>query len=71
MWSTPRQPINNQKQKPAYLAAGGGLLSSLPDMMKFGQMLVNGGELNGVRVLKPETVKAMTMDQVRYVWFTC
>lgn len=34
-------------------------------MMKFGQMLVNGGELNGVRVLKPETVKAMTMDQVR------
>lgn len=35
--------------------------------MKFGQMLVNGGELNGVRILRPETVKAMTRDQVRCV----
>lgn len=30
------------RQKPAYLAAGGGLLTSLTDMMKFGQMMVNG-----------------------------
>jgi CubicO group peptidase (beta-lactamase class C family) len=40
-------------------AGGHGLVSTLPDYARFCQMLVNGGELNGVRILRPETVKLM------------
>ena len=40
-------------------SGGGGLVSTLGDYARFCQMLANGGELNGVRVLKPETVKLM------------
>ena len=38
---------------------GGKLVSTAPDYMRFCQMLLNGGELNGVRVLKKETVELM------------
>jgi len=38
---------------------GGGLVSTAPDYMRFCQMLLNGGELNGVRILKKETVELM------------
>ncbi|MXV73329.1 beta-lactamase family protein [Candidatus Poribacteria bacterium] len=38
---------------------GGKLLSTAPDYMRFCQMLLNGGELNGVRILKKETVELM------------
>lgn len=43
---------------------GWGLTSTLDDYMKFAQMLVNKGELNGVRVLKPETVQLMSTNQL-------
>ena len=32
--------------------------------MRFAQMLANGGELDGVRILKPETVKLMHTDHL-------
>ena len=38
---------------------GGGLVSSASDYMRFCQMLLNGGELDGVRILKRETVERM------------
>lgn len=41
---------------------GTGLVSSLDDYMRFARMLANGGELDGVRILKPETVALMTTD---------
>jgi CubicO group peptidase (beta-lactamase class C family) len=41
-----------------------GLTSTLDDYMRFARMLVNGGELDGVRVLKPETVKLMSTSQL-------
>ncbi len=37
----------------------GGLRISLPDLARIGQMLLRGGEVDGVRLLKPATVKAM------------
>ncbi|HEY2159130.1 MAG TPA: serine hydrolase domain-containing protein, partial [Isosphaeraceae bacterium] len=43
-----------------YFSGGAGLTSTAGDYARFLQMLLNGGELDGVRVLKPETVKAMT-----------
>ena len=49
--------------KPAKLFSGaGGLVSTAPDYVRFCQMLLNDGELDGVRVLKAETVKAMTTN---------
>ena len=45
--------------KPKFLSGGGGLVGTATDYMRFAQMLANGGELDGVRILKPETVKLM------------
>ncbi len=39
-----------------------GLTSTLDDYMRFARMLVNGGELDGVRILKPETIRLMATD---------
>ncbi|AKC86925.1 beta-lactamase [Pseudoxanthomonas suwonensis] len=41
---------------------GWGLVSTLDDYMRFARMLVDGGELDGVRVLRPETVRLMASD---------
>ncbi len=38
---------------------GGALISTAPDYMRFCQMLLNGGELEGIRILKQETVELM------------
>jgi len=39
-----------------------GLVSTLDDYMRFTRMLLNGGELDGARILKPETVKLMATN---------
>jgi CubicO group peptidase (beta-lactamase class C family) len=43
----------------------GGLSSTAADMGRFGQMLLNGGELDGHVILKPETLAAMWTPQYR------
>ncbi|MEX0648003.1 MAG: serine hydrolase domain-containing protein [Balneolaceae bacterium] len=43
---------------------GWGYTSILDDYMTFAQMLVNEGELNGTRILKPETVRLMATNQL-------
>ncbi|MBV8775948.1 MAG: serine hydrolase, partial [Alphaproteobacteria bacterium] len=43
---------------------GGGLVSTAADYLRFCQMLLNGGELDGVRILKAETVRRMTTDSL-------
>jgi len=45
--------------KPALASGGGGLVSTATDYMRFCQMLLNGGQLNGVRLLSPRTVELM------------
>jgi len=54
-------PYEGQRR---YLSGGGGLCSTVPDYARFAQMLLNGGELDGVRLLSPTTVKMMSTDQV-------
>lgn len=46
-------------------SGGGGLVSTVPDHFRFFSMLLNGGELDGARLLKTETVKQMIGHQVR------
>jgi CubicO group peptidase (beta-lactamase class C family) len=46
-------------QEPEFHAGGGGLYSTAPDYIRFIRMLLNGGALDGSRVLESETVKLM------------
>ena len=41
------------------LSGGGGLHGTAPDYIRFLRMLLNGGELDGARVLQPETVRSL------------
>ena len=43
----------------AYFSGGGGLMSTAEDYLQFAQMLLNGGQLNGKRLLGPHTVDVM------------
>jgi CubicO group peptidase (beta-lactamase class C family) len=45
-------------------SGGAGLLSTARDYARFLQMLLNGGELDGVRILSPRTIDLMTSNQV-------
>jgi len=47
-----------------YFSGGAGLVSTADDYFRFCQMLLNGGELEGVRLLRAETVELMTRNQV-------
>jgi CubicO group peptidase (beta-lactamase class C family) len=49
---------------PALLAGGGGLVSTAGDYHRFTQMLLRGGELDGVRLLGPRTVAYMTRNHL-------
>lgn len=46
------------------LSGGGGLLSTASDYLRFAQMLLNGGDLDGHRVLKRETVTLMMQNHL-------
>lgn len=48
--------------KPSFLAGSGGLMSTAEDYWRFSQAMLNGGELNGARILKPETVSLMHVN---------
>jgi len=47
-----------------YFSGGGGLVSTAADYLRFSQMLLNGGELDDVRILGLETVELMTQDHL-------
>lgn len=60
-----RAPDTNQegaKNKPTLLMGGAGLMSTAMDYARFVQMLLNGGQLDGVRILSPKTVELMRSD---------
>lgn len=48
----------------ALTPGGFGLASTLDDYQRFARMLLNGGTLDGARILKPSTVKLMATDQL-------
>ena len=49
---------------PTFLSGGGGLVSTTADYLRFAQMLLNGGELDGARVLGRKTVELMTTNHL-------
>jgi CubicO group peptidase (beta-lactamase class C family) len=48
--------------RPALLEGTVGLVTTVPDYMRFAQMLLNGGQLGGVRILRPQTVEMITTN---------
>ncbi len=49
---------------PEFLSGGGGLVSSAADYLRFTRMLLGGGEIDGVRLLSPRTLRMMASNQL-------
>ncbi len=59
------QPIAFElPQDPEFHMGGGGLYSTAHDYMRFIHMILNKGELDGARVLKPETIALMAQNHI-------
>ncbi|HEX2384064.1 MAG TPA: serine hydrolase [Acidimicrobiales bacterium] len=52
------------RKLPTFLSGGGGLVSTTMDYLRFAQMLANGGEIDGTRVLGRKTVDLMTTNHL-------
>jgi CubicO group peptidase (beta-lactamase class C family) len=57
-------PMLDVTRKPMYLAGGQGLVGTAADYLRFAQMLLNGGELDGTRIVAKKTVDYMTTDHL-------
>jgi CubicO group peptidase (beta-lactamase class C family) len=51
-------------QPPGLPSGGGGLYSTAVDYLRFAQMVLNGGELNGVRLVAPSSIELMRANHV-------
>jgi CubicO group peptidase (beta-lactamase class C family) len=61
----PDDPANDNFKKPVTLfSGGGGLVSTIGDYSRFARMLLNGGELDGARILKDSTVQMIMSNQL-------
>ena len=60
----PDLPPANGSKIAGFESGGGGLYSTAGDYLRFGQMLLNGGELDGVRILSRKSIETMTTNQL-------
>ncbi len=51
-------------QPPSFISGGGGLVSTAADYLRFCRMLLNGGTLDGTRLLSPKTIELMTANHL-------
>ncbi len=56
--------VPDVRSPPKILSGGGGMVSTAGDYGRFAQMLLGGGELDGVRILSRKTVELMTSDHL-------
>jgi CubicO group peptidase (beta-lactamase class C family) len=49
---------------PGFVSGGGGLVSTAADYLRFCRMLLNGGTLDGVRIVSPKTLELMTLNHL-------
>ncbi len=49
---------------PSFISGGGGLVSTAADYLRFCRMLLNGGALDGTRLLSPKTIELMTVNHL-------
>ena len=57
-------PDSRSAQEPTYFSGAGGLVSTARDYFRFQQMMLNGGELEGVRILGRKTIELMTLNHI-------
>ena len=57
-------PFPDYDESPVYEAGGGGLISTVDDYLKFARLLLGDGEVDGVRLLKAETVRDMRANRL-------
>jgi CubicO group peptidase (beta-lactamase class C family) len=62
--TTGKRPPLPDKTKKGWQSAGGGLVATASDYARFCQMLLNGGELDGVRIISRNSVEQMTKNQL-------
>ena len=55
---------NKADAPPRYESGGAGLLSTIDDYARFAQMLLNGGSLDGTKILSPRTVQYLTSGEL-------
>jgi CubicO group peptidase (beta-lactamase class C family) len=58
------QPVRLLSERPKFDCGGACAFSTAGDYLRFGQMLLNGGSIDGKRVLSPRTVRLMTSDHL-------
>jgi methyl acetate hydrolase len=59
------QPIDHPVgMGPTFMMGGGGFCGTAPDYLRFIRMILNGGSLDGIRILRPETVAAMSENHL-------
>jgi CubicO group peptidase (beta-lactamase class C family) len=63
-WSGETVQLFNMLEKPAMESGGGGLVSTTTDYSRFCQLLLNGGALDGVRIIGRKTLELMTSDHL-------
>jgi CubicO group peptidase (beta-lactamase class C family) len=59
-----RPNVTDPRRPQRFESGGGGLFSTAPDYLRFTTMLLNGGELDGVRLLAPKTIEHMASDHL-------
>ena len=59
-----RPPMREVTRPHRWASGGGGLVSTAAEYLRFCQMLLNGGELDGVRLLAPKTVRHMAANHL-------
>jgi CubicO group peptidase (beta-lactamase class C family) len=59
-----KPPMRNVTRENRWQSGGGGLTSTAFDYLRFCQVLLNGGELDGVRIVSPKTVAHMASDHL-------
>lgn len=59
-----KTPMSDPRKTPPRFSGGGGLMSTADDYLRFAQMLLNGGELDGARILAPKTIELMLADHL-------
>jgi CubicO group peptidase (beta-lactamase class C family) len=64
-WSGEKVELFNMLEKPAMESGGGGLVSTTMDYARFCQMLLNGGTLDGHRIIGRKTLQLMASDHLR------
>jgi len=63
-WNGDKIQLFNMLEKPVMESGGGGLVSTTMDYARFCQMLLNGGALDGVRIIGRKTLQLMASDHL-------